>query len=53
VYEPEFGGLSFGGTSSRHYRDWLLALTDAIDRKLAEIDAEYSSAQVGVPVRIV
>jgi DNA-binding MarR family transcriptional regulator len=46
VYELEFGGLSFGGTSSGHYRDWLLALTDAIDRKLAEIDAEYSSAQV-------
>lgn len=39
VWELESGGFSYGGMYCGPHRDWLLALTDAIDRKLAEIDA--------------
>ena len=38
ISELEDGRLTFGGTYSGPYRDWLVALVDAIDRKLEEID---------------
>ena len=40
VHELEYGRLTFGGTYSGRYRDWLDALRDAVDRALANIDAD-------------